>query len=357
MSFGLYDPAIILDKSPGDKRRIRNLEERLLEQEKTSRALVEKAFEFREHLTERNLETSTMDAALQKLWHEHIRTITSSVRHLNREIDGLKDEIRSRDSITQSVNYQTLNVEQQVQTGVSDLRGRVVRCDTSIAQLAYDLRAMANNSQVEGEKLRRLEGASKSKTSQIDEQIVSLTKRLDHLITEQEGKIQQVKGNNEMQVEAVDSRIKAILEDMRLVMESNKKYAETERLRIEQQMMQLIELNSSIIQTKQDAFESKILERMDTLQRAVDECKDECKATRAELKRRELLDDPSIQIEQLNMKMDGELSRLKQEYREGFASVKESITATNSLVNGKVKLVKEELTKDINNVKKMVVLI
>ena len=43
----------------------------------------------------------------------------------------------------------------------------------------------------------------------------------------------------------------AILEDMRLVMESNKKYAETERLRIEQQMMQLIELNSSIIQTKQ----------------------------------------------------------------------------------------------------------
>ena len=57
------------------------------------------------------------------------------------------------------------------------------------------------------------------------------------------------------------------------------------------------------------------------------------------------------------MKMDGEMQRLKQEYRDGFESVKESITATNSLVNGKVKLAKEELSKEINNVKKMVVLI
>ena len=55
--------------------------------------------------------------------------------------------------------------------------------------------------------------------------------------------------------------------------------------------------------------------------------------------------------------MDSDLSRLKNEYRDGFASVKESINTTNQLVNGKVKLVKEELTREISNVKKMVVLI
>lgn len=46
------------------------------------------------------------------------------------------------------------------------------RCDTSIARLAYDLRAMTNASQVEGEKLRQLEGANKSKTSEIDKQVI-----------------------------------------------------------------------------------------------------------------------------------------------------------------------------------------
>ena len=50
--------------------------------------------QFRDKLDERGSgPNSTMDAALQKLWHEHIRTITSSVRHLNREIDSIKDEV------------------------------------------------------------------------------------------------------------------------------------------------------------------------------------------------------------------------------------------------------------------------
>jgi len=59
----------------------------------------------------------------------------------------------------------------------------------------------------------------------------------------------------------------------------------------------------------------------------------------------------------MRSRTDAELTRLKTEYRDGFASVKESINTTNQLVNGKVKLVKEELTREISKVKKMVVLI
>jgi len=55
--------------------------------------------------------------------------------------------------------------------------------------------------------------------------------------------------------------------------------------------------------------------------------------------------------------METEFSRLKKEYRDGFESVKESIDTTNRLVNGKIKLVKDDLSRDISNVKKMIVLI
>ena len=35
-----------------------------------------------------------MDIALQQLWHEHIRTITSTVKQLSRELDAIKQEVR-----------------------------------------------------------------------------------------------------------------------------------------------------------------------------------------------------------------------------------------------------------------------
>lgn len=59
----------------------------------------------------------------------------------------------------------------------------------------------------------------------------------------------------------------------------------------------------------------------------------------------------------MNLHMESEFARLKSEYRDGFDSVKESINTTNKLVNGKIQLVKDEVTRDINNVKKMIVLI
>jgi len=62
-------------------------------------------------------------------------------------------------------------------------------------------------------------------------------------------------------------------------------------------------------------------------------------------------------MDRVTLHMETEFSRLKKEYRDGFESVKESIDTTNRLVNGKIKLVKDDLSRDISNVKKMIVLI
>lgn len=64
-----------------------------------------------------------------------------------------------------------------------------------------------------------------------------------------------------------------------------------------------------------------------------------------------------VRMKKQNERFEEEMSRLKSEYREGFASVKESIDTTNRLINGKIKLVKDELTRDLTTIKKMVVLI
>jgi len=48
-----------------------------------------------DRLTSEKFSPSSMDAALQQLWHEHIRTITSSVKKLSRDVDSIKQEVES----------------------------------------------------------------------------------------------------------------------------------------------------------------------------------------------------------------------------------------------------------------------
>jgi len=52
----------------------------------------------------------------------------------------LEAQIRERDGATVGTHTVVKNLELNQVAGVTDLRGRVVRCDTSIARLAADLK-------------------------------------------------------------------------------------------------------------------------------------------------------------------------------------------------------------------------
>nr|CAB3244526.1 protein FAM81A [Phallusia mammillata] len=348
---------VVVQKSPRSRRRLNDLEDRVFQQEKTTQALVERAYELKDHITSDKFKPSTMDAALQQLWHEHIRTITSTVKKLSRDIESIKYEVAARDVQTQDATLQTRNVEQLAHAGVSDLRGRVVRCDTSIARLAQDVRVVSSSAQLETDRIRQTAEANKSKTEQMEKEMNDMTRRMDKLLSEQEGKLQSMRGNSSKQMEDIDSRLKRIIEDIRMNIESNKRWAETERMRIEQQLMQIVEMNANAAHTRQETFENKVMERIDSLQRSVEECRAEYKKCKEELKEKADKAETSQRMDRLTLHMESEFARLKSEYRDGFESVKESIDTTNKLVNGKIKLVKDEVTRDLNNVKKMIVLI
>ncbi|XP_002130438.2 protein FAM81A [Ciona intestinalis] len=306
---------------------------------------------------DKRLVAASVDDAVQQLWREHIRTLNGSIKQLGRDISAIKNEISQRDSIVQTTSYQTRNVEQLAQAGVADLRGRMVRCDTSIAQLAHDFRTTASTYQLDNEQLKQSLQTTSSKNNDLEKMVNELNKRMDQLTSEQEGRIEVYRGTNSMQMEAIDSRTKRIFEDNRMTIESNKRWAETERLRIEQQLMQVVELNSTMVLNKQEMYESKVMDQINTVQRAVDACNDRCDKCHMELKEKVDQSELVKSVESLKKMMTSELAQLKSEYREGFSSVRESIDTTNRLVNGKLKLMEDQLTREINNVKKMVVLI
>jgi len=107
-----------------------------------------------------------------------------------------------------------------------------------------------------------------------------LSRRMDKLMNEQEGRLLKVEGTSNLHIEGVDSRVKSVVEDVRVSMESNRKWNESERARIEQQLYNLIEMNNSNIRARQESFEGKILEKLKDVERLIERNRDEIKSCR-----------------------------------------------------------------------------
>lgn len=62
-------------------------------------------------------------------------------------------------------------------------------------------------------------------------------------------------------------------------------------------------------------------------------------------------------LEQMAVTQKEEFARLKRETREGFSTVHESITNMKTVMEGKRKLLEDQLRKEISQIRKMVVLV
>jgi len=87
-----YDTAIIVDRSRKTKKKINNLENRITQQESTSKSLLNKSYELEaELLNKRN--SDVMSSRLQQQWEDHLRDVTDEVRSLNKDVAQLRNEV------------------------------------------------------------------------------------------------------------------------------------------------------------------------------------------------------------------------------------------------------------------------
>uniref|UniRef100_A0A3P9C8K0 Family with sequence similarity 81 member B n=1 Tax=Maylandia zebra TaxID=106582 RepID=A0A3P9C8K0_9CICH len=118
------------------------LEGRLRSQDRPLAVLLEQALRIKEEVTA-GLQSShgsvQIEALSRKLLENHILTITRIVKQLSMGIQELEKEMAQRDSVTSGVAHAVQNMDQKNTAGVGDLRGRVARCDSSIAKLSADV--------------------------------------------------------------------------------------------------------------------------------------------------------------------------------------------------------------------------
>uniref|UniRef100_A0A8C6V9S8 Family with sequence similarity 81 member B n=1 Tax=Naja naja TaxID=35670 RepID=A0A8C6V9S8_NAJNA len=122
--------------------RVNSLEDRLSNQERTTAVLLDQAFRIKDGVVsylQGNKNFQQGEAAAHQLLENHIQTITSVVKKLSHDIEELERQIKARDEVTSGTNFAVQSLDHKQMQGVGDLRGRVARCDASIAKLSGDI--------------------------------------------------------------------------------------------------------------------------------------------------------------------------------------------------------------------------
>ncbi|XP_076154943.1 protein FAM81A-like [Alosa pseudoharengus] len=78
---------------------------------------------------------------IRLLLDEHIRAVSALIHRLNKDIQGVQQQMQAQDEVTYRTQASVRKMEVQQLVVLSDLRARVGRCDDSITRLAADFRS------------------------------------------------------------------------------------------------------------------------------------------------------------------------------------------------------------------------
>ncbi|XP_061174277.1 protein FAM81A-like isoform X1 [Saccostrea echinata] len=350
--------------------RLDLLEERLAQQEKNSQNLVDRAFKIKEDVIDSlNFTHGTWqeEKHARNMLQEHIRTITAVVNRLNNDISQLEESVRARDNATMGTNNAVKNLEVHHVASLTDLRGRVVRCDTSIARLSTELQNATAAIKQMSQQQNDMQGKILERIHEVEARMVSIQNNQDRIASENKMKLQHLEGDTGQQMATLDSRTRSIIDDLKNTLTMYQSSSDTEREKLESRMMSNIERISAAKDSLIERLERKIDEGTfvtDNRIQKIEEAIMEERAKIADIEHglglggsKHLENKIAARLEQMAAQQKEEFSRLKREVREGFSTVHESITNMKTVMEGKRKILEDQLRKEMSQIRKMVVLV
>uniref|UniRef100_H3ASS9 Family with sequence similarity 81 member B n=1 Tax=Latimeria chalumnae TaxID=7897 RepID=H3ASS9_LATCH len=225
--------------------------DRLSNQERTTAALLQQAFRIKDDIIA-NLRGShgyyQGQGLARRLLENHIQTITNIVKQLSKDIVVLEEQIRARDGVSAGTSFAVQSLDVKHVAGIGDLRGRVARCDANISKLSGDV-------SVTGREIQRLEKEIQTSRSTVEAHIRDLEMQVSQLFSKMEASLSQqsskIKAAQEKQQHGLlnlDLRVVGVLDNLRDQIESQRKWAETQLQRSEQEQAQRLDQLLNMLQ-------------------------------------------------------------------------------------------------------------
>ncbi|NWH16744.1 FA81B protein, partial [Grus americana] len=340
------------DPSPPPRPRDRDhlLEEWLSRQERTTAFLLHQAFQNKDDIISslqgrkgyQHRETSA-----QRLLENHVQTITSIVKKLGQDIEVLERQIRIRDGATVETNFAVQSLDHKYIQGLGDLRGRVARCEASIAKLSGDISIIRHEAQKTDKEIYGLHSALKNCVSDFEKKVMQLLGKIETSNSDHSSNLKTVQGDQHHELQLLDFKLTSILSDFKDQIQTHRKWTEVQLTRTEddeaQHRHQLLNSVKERLERAEKRVEEKLLllslklEQMDKPQ------KYEKQLSQMKTDEKNL----HARITRFERQIWKELEEIQNEYRSGFQSIHESLELLKQIQNTKLKLGKKKIQKDV----------
>ncbi|XP_073480627.1 protein FAM81B [Aquarana catesbeiana] len=336
--------------------RMESLEDRFSNQEKTTTILLEQAFKIKEDVSMlRGNRGTQWDLMAQRLLENHMQIVTQIVKQLSKDIEVLENEIRARDTVSTGTSFAVQNLDRKHLSGIGDLRGRVARCDASIAKLSGDLLATKQELQAQEKENRSSSAAVGAHVKELDLKVMQLLGKMETSIFEQNNKVKSAQGEQRHEIQLLDLKLGGIFDDIQGQIQNQHKWAASQLDRLAEEQTKHIQQHLNNLQEKMDAIEKRLQENMHHLTLKIDNT-DYVQRLEAKLSKLKHAEEKmAARVTRLESEMWDEIENMKSEYRAGFQAIQESLNSLQQIQETKVKLESRKVHKDIKKIQRKIV--
>uniref|UniRef100_A0A8C6ZXT7 Family with sequence similarity 81 member B n=1 Tax=Nothoprocta perdicaria TaxID=30464 RepID=A0A8C6ZXT7_NOTPE len=350
--FGLFPHRRETALPPRAGNGMRQLEERLSRQERTMALLLEQAAHIKDDLLSclrgpRGEQQG--DVAAQQLLQSHFQAIVGTVKQLCRDVEVLEMQIRTRDNATLESNFALRSLHRKYIQGFGDLRGRVARCEASIAKLAGDINSIRHEARKTDKEIYGVRAALEKSVSDFEKKVMQLLEKIKTSSSDQSLNLKTVRGDQHHELQLLDFKLTSTQNDFKAQIQAQQKWTEMQLSRSEQDQAyhrnQLLHSLKERLETAEKRLEEKLLGLSLKLERADRPHRYEKQL--AQMKK----DEKALQakIATLERQVWDELEEMQREYRSGFRSIRESLELLRQIQNTKLKLEKKKIREDVTN--------
>nr|XP_025950794.1 protein FAM81B [Dromaius novaehollandiae] len=329
------------------------LEERLSRQERTTALLLDQASQIKDDLVS-YLQGPRGDqqgeAAAQQVLQSHVQAVVGAVKQLRQDVEVLEMQIRTRDNTTIETNFAVQSLDRKYIQGFGDLRGRVARCEASIAKLAGDINIIKHEAHKTDKEIYGVRSALEKSVSDFEKKVMQLLGKIETSNSDQSSNLKTVQGDQHHELQLLDFKLTSILNDFKDQIQNQRKWTEVQLTRSEQDQAyhrnQLLHSMKERLETAEKRLEDKLLLLSLKLERTDKPHKYEKQLNQMKNDEKTL----HARITTFERQIWNELEEIQNEYRAGFQSIRESLELLKQIQNTKLKLEKKKIQKDMTKI-------
>ncbi|XP_067172530.1 protein FAM81B [Apteryx mantelli] len=342
-----------LPPRPGDQ--VHQLEERLSRQERTTALLLDQASQIKDDLVSylrghRGDQQEELAARQLQLLQSHVRTIAGAVKQLRQDVQVLEMQIRTRDNATIETNFAVQSLDRKYIQGFGDLRGRVARCEASIAKLAGDINIIRREAHKTDKEIYGVRSALEKSVSDFEKKVMQLLGKIETSNSDHSSNLKTVQGDQHHELQLLDFKLTSVLNDFKDQIQNQRKWTEMQLTRSEQDQAyhrnQLLHSMKERLETAEKRLEDKLLLLSLKLERTDKPYKYEKQLNQMKNGEKAL----HARITRFERQIWNELEEIQNEYRSGFQSIRESLELLKQIQNTKLKLEKKKIQRDVTKI-------